>query len=236
MKKNNRLYIMMACAALFIIVGYFVVNAPPPPPPLPPNSEGTALIESHIDALSKQLYNEDSCKEIRANVEDAALDNETKSRLGEQLERAILLSLIKTYNHYQSIDCGNLSNRKDYYNKLLAQFERYPGNKSEVNRCKADYTNISAFKNIQNRIIAMKNKRYDDVAISTIKNDINTLHSRIGGCLSQEKASYFAQLSDFANKEKQYQDYSANPYNYNRLNKCATFAGYSYYLAQFNCP
>ena len=227
---------MMACAALFIIVGYFVVNAPPPPPPPPPNSEGTALIESHIDALSKQLYNEDSCKEIRANIEDVALDPATKQHLTLQVERAILLSLIKTYNHYKSEDCGNLANRKDAYIKLIAQSKRYPGNKEEVQRCLADYRNIAAFKNLQNTINALKRNRYDEGRISQFKNEINAAHGRIDGCLSQEKASYFAQLSDFANKEKQYQDYSANPYNYNRLNKCATFAGYSYYLAQFNCP
>lgn len=227
---------MMLCAALFIGIGYYAVNGTNPPPPLPPPADIIRPIENHIDQLSKQLYSEDSCKIISANIEDAALDNTKKQNLKEQLDRAILLSLIKTYNHYKSIDCGNLQNRKVYYSKLLVQFKQYPGEKTEVNRCKADYANISAFKNLQNKILALKKKQYDEVAISAIKSEINTLHARIGGCLSQGKASYFGQLSDFANKEKQYQDYTANPNNYKRLDKCATFAGYSFYLAQFNCP
>ena len=226
---------MMLCAALFIGIGYYAVNGTNPPPPPPPKVDIIGPIENHIDQLSKQLYSEDSCKIISANIEDAALDNTKKQNLKEQLDRAILLSLIKTYNHYKSIDCGNLQNRKVYFSKLLVQFKQYTGEKTEVNRCKADYANISAFKNLQNKILALKKKQYDEVAISAIKSEINTLHARIGGCLSQEKDSYNDQLLDFFGKHRKYEDLKKNPKLVVYIDPCATFAGYSYYLAQFKC-
>jgi hypothetical protein len=127
MKQNKKLFIMMACAMGFIVLGYWWVERP-----VGPKDEGgdknptIAALTQRIEALSKQPYCEDSCKELTQNIIDAGMVLEDQTNLNTQLNRAKLFSLVIAYNHKKNEDCANINNRTELYKLLLSQSKLYP--------------------------------------------------------------------------------------------------------------
>jgi hypothetical protein len=235
MNKNKRLLIMMGCAALFIGMGYWWANLTPPPPPPPPPTENIIALSTRMEAISKMVFCEDSCKAIIVAIEDGDFDQVQRDNLRTQLNRAKLLSLILSYNAKKNEDCGDIGSRREIYSLLDKQFKIYPGNSGEVTKCLNNYRNISAFKNIQGEINNFKRLRYSENRADVLKKKIETTFNKLEGCLSDKKSDYLSQLSEFYRKDETFKDILSNPKEYLNSNHCAAYIGYAYYLNHFKC-
>lgn len=235
MNKNKRLLIMMGCAALFIGMGYWWANQASSLPGTSPPADNIIALSTRMEAISKMVFCEDSCKAIIVAIEDGDFDQDQRYDLRTQLNRTKLLSLILSYNAKKDEDCGDIGSRREIYSLLDKQFKIYPGNSDEVTKCLNNYRNISAFKNIQTKINTLKRYRYNDNTANSLQGKIESSFNQLGGCLVDLKNSYFSQLSDFQSKEVQFKDYEQNPGLYKNNDNCANFSGYSFYLQQLNC-
>lgn len=231
MKQNKKLLIMMACAMGFIVLGYWWVERPVGPKDKGGDKNPTiAALTQRIEALSKQPYCEDSCKELTQNIIDAGMVLEDQTSLNTQLNRAKLFSLVISYNNKKNEDCANINNRTALYKLLISQSKLYP-DPAKVNPCLENYQNIAAFNRIASTIAAFKKQRFSADRSQQIQTDINRLYGKLNGCVaSAQKANYMSALADFASKEAQYQDFKKHPEYYRDNDNCTVFAGYSYYL------
>lgn len=231
MKQNKKLLIMMACALGFIVLGYWWVERPTGPiEPGGDENPTIAALTQRIEALSKQPYCEDSCKELTQNIIDAGMVLEDQRNLNTQLNRAKLFSLVISYNHKKNEDCANINNRAALYMLLISQSKLYP-DPAKVNPCLENYQNIAAFNRIASTIAAFKKERFSSARSQHIQDDINRLYGKLNGCVaSGQKANYLSALSDFELIERQYSDYLDNRDIYKNNRHCITFAGYDFYL------
>jgi hypothetical protein len=231
MKQNKKLLIMMACALGFIVLGYWWVERPTGPiEPGGDENPTIAALTQRIEALSKQPYCEDSCKELTQNIIDAGLVLEDQTSLNTQLNRAKLFSLVIAYNHKKNEDCANINNRAALYMLLISQSKLYP-DPAKVNPCLENYQNIAAFNRIASTIAAFKKQRFSEARSQQIQLDINRLYGKLSGCVaSAQRANYLSTLADFANKEAQFIDREKHPNLYKDNDNCTVFAGYDFYL------
>ncbi len=221
----------MACAMGFIVLGYWWVERPVGPKDKGGDKNPTiAALTQRIEALSKQPYCEDSCKELTQNIIDAGMVLEDQTSLNTQLNRAKLFSLVISYNNKKNEDCANINNRTALYKLLISQSKLYP-DPAKVNPCLENYQNIAAFNRIASTIAAFKKQRFSADRSQQIQLDINRLYGKLSGCVaSAQKANYMSALADFELIEKQYSDYLTNPSLYKNNRNCITFAGYDFYL------
>lgn len=221
----------MACAMGFIVLGYWWVERPVGPKDKGGDKNPTiAALTQRIEALSKQPYCEDSCKELTQNIIDAGLVLEDQTSLNTQLNRAKLFSLVISYNNKKNEDCANINNRTALYKLLISQSKLYP-DPAKVNPCLENYQNIAAFNRIATTIAAFKKERFSSARSQQIQDDINRLYGKLNGCVaSAQKANYLSALSDFELIERQYSDYLDNRDIYKNNRHCITFAGYDFYL------
>ena len=221
----------MACAMGFIVLGYWWVERPVGPEgPGGDKNPTIAALTQRIEALSKQPYCEDSCKELTQNIIDAGILLEDQTSLNTQLNRAKLFSLVLSYNNKKNEDCSNINNRTELYKLLLSQSKLYMDS-AKVIPCLENYRNITAFNRIASTIATFKQERFSAARSQQIQYEINGLYSKLSGCVSPtQKANYFSALADFEHIEIQYSDYLLNPKYYKNNDNCTVFAGYNYYL------
>jgi len=221
----------MACAMAFIVLGYWWVENTGGSKGPKGEKDGTiAALTQRIEALSKQPYSEDSCKELTQNIIDAGMVLEDQTSLNTQLNRAKLFSLVISYNQKKNEDCANINNRAAIYMLLISQSKLYP-DPAKVKPCLENYQNIAAFNRIATTIAAFKKERFSPARSQQIQDEINRLYGKLNGCVaSGQKANYLSALSDFELIEKQYSDYLSNPSLYINNRNCITFAGYDFYL------